>query len=57
MIIKVSGIAQGTFYNQNQEERPQTKFYKPEETKEKVKQDFGFQLDIEIKKLHFEAFV
>jgi hypothetical protein len=56
MMIRISGIpsTSGGYYGQGQSQgdpAPETHFYTPEETKEKVKEDFGLTLDKEIEKL------
>lgn len=56
MIIKVSGITNPNFLTHNQEKR-QTKYYKPQENKNEVKEDFGLVLDGEIKKLTINVLI
>ena len=59
MMIKVQGV-QGVATKRNPyetQERQVTKFYKPQEKKEKVKEDFGVVLDAELSKLHFSVVV
>jgi len=56
MMIRISGIpnTNAGYYEQgqnNQQPTPETHFYQPEETKEKVKEDFGLLLDKELDKL------
>ena len=55
-MIRISGIpsTSGGYYGQGgsqQQPAPETHFYTPEETKEKVKEDFGLMLDKELDKL------
>ena len=54
MIIKVSGIAMSNFYNRDLSHRNSTHYYRPQQPKEKIKQDFDIMLDTEIKRLKFE---
>lgn len=56
MIIKVVGVYQAPLQNYNQPKNV-TKFYEPQESKEKVKQDFGVVLDKALEKLHFEKII
>ena len=55
MIVKVTGVCNSTFYNEQRNR--QTKFYQPMVSKTKVKNDFGILLDTEIKKLHFDKII
>jgi hypothetical protein len=57
MLVKVTGICETNFYNQNNQDKPQTKFYEPQTQKEEVKKDFGLLLDVEIKKLKFDVYI
>lgn len=56
MMIRVVGSVDFGRYNYQPPE-PQIKYYHPQETKEKVKEDFGIVLDREMKKLHFNEVV
>lgn len=56
MMIRISGVPNTNYtgYGQGQHQNlptPETHFYEPEESKEKVKEDFGLTLDKEIEKL------
>ena len=56
MVIRISGIPNDNFshqgYGQQQHQHtPEVHYYQPEESKEKVKEDFGMKLDKEIEKL------
>lgn len=55
MIIKVSGVNNTRFYNEQREQK--TKYYFPQTSKDTVKKDFGIMLDTEMKKLHFNKLV
>ena len=57
MIIKVTGVVAQDFRQHSQEQTRQTKFYRPEQPKQTIKQDFNCLLDQEIEKLHFEKFI
>lgn len=54
MIIRVIGVAPML---PDRQERPQTKYYQPQQKKEKVKKDFGVMLNSEIKKLHIDILI
>ena len=57
MIIKVSGISfTAQQYYQHQPQH-QTHYYKPQATREEVKQDFGYLLDTQIKGLSFNKII
>ena len=54
MMIRISGIPNTnttSYYNEQNRPAPETHFYEPEESKEKVKEDFGITLDKEMDKL------
>ena len=60
MMIKVQGVQGVANTGRNPyeaQEKQVTKFYKPQEKKEKVKEDFGMVLDAELDNLHFSAVV
>lgn len=54
MIIKVSAVSMTSFHSRDLSHRNNTHYYRPQEPKEKIKQDFGIMLDTEIKRLKFE---
>ena len=54
MMIRISGIPNtntNSFYSDQNRPMPETHFYEPDESKEKVKEDFGMKLDKEMEKL------
>lgn len=55
MILRVTGTAY--VLPDKREGEPQTKYYEPQENKEKIKQDFGLILDTEIDKLHIDILI
>jgi len=57
MTIKITGVTNTTNYLNQQNRQPQTKYYKPQATKETIKKDFGLLLDAEIKQLSFDVYV
>lgn len=61
MMLRVSGIgamlSQQGYNSQQQGTAGQVHYYRPEATKEEVKEDFGFALDVEIKKLTIDVLI
>ncbi len=55
MMIKVTGVARAEFPSHSQKQ--QTRYYFPQEKKQKIKEDFGTILDAEMKKLHFNVLI
>ena len=54
MVIRISGIPNtnaNQYYEQQKQGTPEVHFYQPDESKEKVKEDFGLTLDKEMEKL------
>lgn len=56
MILRVTGLV-GASPDKRGRDHPQTKYYKPQENKEKVKRDFGIMLNAEIRKLHIDILI
>lgn len=55
MMIRISGVpntsAMSYYSDQHQQKSAETHFYRPDEPKEKVKEDFDMVLDREMEKL------
>lgn len=57
MMIKAIGSVQHTDISQEQKQQTQTRFYHPQESKQKVKKDFDMLLQQEIQKINFSTVI